>query len=157
MKKTIIIISSLLMVALVAGNLFARGSGKAQRMCAGYDQDCRGYGAQQIFNDLSKEQKDAFSALQQTFIDETYEIRSAKFQKRQEMRMLMETSEPDRAKLDKLSQEITVLQQQIRDKRIDFKLAAKKISPELGMGRGFGNGSTKGGQRGCQGQRNNKY
>jgi len=74
------------------------------------------------------------------------------------MKMLMETSEPDRAKLDKLSQEITDLQKQVRDKQIDFQLAAKKISPELGMGRGYGQGhgkgSKKGGQRGCQGQGN---
>ena len=106
------------------------------------------------FNDLSKEQRDELSALRQTFIDETYELRAAKFQKQQEMRMLMETSEPDRAKLGKLSQEITDVQKQARDKRIDFRLAAKKISPELGMGQGFGKGSRRGGQRGCQGQAN---
>jgi zinc resistance-associated protein len=159
MKKTIIIISSLLMVSLVAGSVFARGQGKGQRMGAGYNQDCRGYGGQGIINELSKEQRDELRALRQTFVDETYEVRTAKFQKRQEMRMLMETSEPDRAKLGKLSQEITDLQKQIRDKQIDFRLAAKKISPELGMGRGFGKGHGKGlkrgGQRGCQGQGNN--
>jgi zinc resistance-associated protein len=161
MKKSIIIISSLLMVSLVAGSVFARGQGKGQQMGAGYNQDCRGYGGQGIINDLSKEQIDELSALRQTFIDDTYEVRAAKFQKQQEMRMLMETSEPDRAKLGKLSQEITDLQKQIRDKQIDFRLAAKKISPELGMGRGFGKGHGKGlkrgGQRGCQGGQGNNW
>ena len=136
MKKSIIIISSLLMVALVAGSVFAWGPGKGQRMGSGYNQDCRGYGGQGAFNDLSKEQRDELSALRQKFIDETYELRSAKFQKHQEMRMLMETSNPDRTKLSKLSQEITDLQKQVRDKGIDFRLDAKKISPELGMGKG---------------------
>ena len=159
MKKSIIIISSLLMVSLVAGSVFAQGQGKSQKMGAGYNQDCRGYGGQGISNDLSKEQRYQLSALRQTFIDETYEVRAAKFQKRQEMRMLMETSEPDRAKLGKLSKEITDLQKQLRDKQIDFRLVAKKISPELGMGRGFGQGHGKslkrGGQRGCQGGQGN--
>ncbi len=154
MKKSILIISAILVTALVAGNVFAWGRG----MGAGYNQDCPRYGGQGAFNDLSQDQKDELTALRQKFIDETYEVRSAKFQKQQEMRMLMETSEPDRAKLDTLSQQITDLQKQVRDNRIDFRLAAKKISPELGMGRGFGpgrgHGFRKGGQGGCQGQGN---
>ena len=157
MKKSIIIISSLLIVALVSGSAFAWGQGKCRGMGYSANQDCPRYGGEQgPLNDLSKDQSDALSKLRQGFIDETYELRSAKFAKQQEMRMLMETSEPDRAKLGKLSQEITGLQKQVRDKRIDFLLAAKKIAPELGMGKGFGQGrgnwSGKGGQGGCQGQ-----
>jgi zinc resistance-associated protein len=167
MKKSIIIISSLLMVALLAGNVFAWGQAKGQGMKgAGFNQDCPRNGGQSVWNNLSKEQRDEVSALRQKFIDETYEIRSAKFQKRQQLRMLMETSSPDRAELDKFSQAITDLQKQIRDKRIDFQLAAKKISPELGMGRGFsqsqgrgncpkGSGQRGSGQRGWHGQGNN--
>ncbi len=157
MKKSIIIVSSLLMVTLVAGNVFAWGSGK-RGMGSDLNQDCPKYGGKTAFNDLSKEQRDDLTALRQTFIDETYGLRSSKFQKQHEMKMLMETSDPDRAKLGKLSQQITGLQKQVRDKQIDFRLAAKKISPELGMGMGFGQGhgkgSKRGGQRGCQGQGN---
>jgi zinc resistance-associated protein len=163
MKKSIIIISSILTVALVAGSVFASGpgkkSGKGQSM--GYNQQCPGYGGQNALNNLSQEQKDEFFALRQKFIDESYEFRSSKFVKQQEMRMLMETSNPDRAKLEKLSDKITKLQQQIRNKRIDFQLAAKKIAPELSMGRGFGQGHGKGfkrgGQRDCQGQGQRGY
>ncbi len=142
------------MVSLVAGSVFAWGPGKGRGMGSGFNQDCPRYGGQGAFNDLSKEQRDKLDTLRQAFIDETYELRSAKFQKRQEVRMLMETSDPDRAKLDKLSQEINDLQKQVRDKQIDFRLAAKKISPELGMGKGIGQGkwSNRDGQRGCQGQ-----
>jgi len=165
MKKTLVIISSLLMVALVSGSAFAWGQGrcqgKNQKRDYGVNQDCpRNAGEQGNFADLSKEQTDAINKLRQEFIDKTYEFRSAKFAKRQEMRMLMQTSEPDRAKLDKLSQEIMDLQKQVIDKRIDFMLAAKKIAPELGQGRGFGQqfgqgcgrGFNSDGPRGCQGQ-----
>ena len=128
MKKSIIIISSLLIVAFVSGNVFARGQGKGQGMAQGYNQDCSRYEGQGAFNDLSKEQRTALNELRQRFIDETYELRAAKFAKQQGMRMLMQTSDPDRAKLGTLSQEITDQQKQIRDKRIDFRLAAKKDS-----------------------------
>ena len=149
MKKTIIIISSILLVAFAAASTFARGPGSgmgSRMMDAGYNQDCQGYGRQAAVNNLSKDQRDELRALRQQFIDETYEIRAAKFQKQQKMRMLMETSEPDRAALGKLSQELTDLQKQIRDKRIDLRLGAKKIAPELGSGRGagFGQGCGKG-------------
>jgi len=160
MKKLIIIISTLLMAALVAGNSFAYGQGKGQgrgqgMKGSGFNQDCQGYRGQNIWNNLSQEQRDEVSALRQAFIDETYGLRSAKSQKKYQMRMLMETSNPDRAELGKLSQEISDLQKQIRDKRIDFQLEVRKISPELGMGRGFGQGrgncSKGSGQRGWHG------
>jgi len=161
MKKSIIIMGSLLLVALVSTSAFAWGQGgcqgRGQGMGYGQNQNCQGYGGGQgILNDLSKEQRDELGALRQKFIDETYELRATKFTKRQEMRMLMETSDPDRAKLDKLSQEMSDIQKQVRDQRITFLLAAKKIAPELGLGKGFGHGRGKygkrGGQRSCQGQ-----
>ncbi len=158
MKKTIIIISSILLVAFVAGSVFAWGPGSGRGMMgAGFNQDCPRYGGgQDGISDLSKDQRDELTALRQQFIDETYELRSAKFAKQQEMRMLMETSDPDREKLSKLSKELTDLQGQVRDKGIDMRLKAKKIAPELGRGSGFGQGcgrwSGKGGQRGSQGE-----
>jgi zinc resistance-associated protein len=158
MKKTIIIISSILLVAFVAGNVFAWGHGRGGGMMgAGFNQDCPRYGGGQSgISDLSKDQRDELAALRQQFIDETYEFRSAKFAKQQEMRMLMETSDPDRDKLSKLSKELTDLQKQVRDKGIDFRLNAKKIAPELGrgggFGHGFGKGSGYGGHRGSHGE-----
>ncbi len=145
------------MVTLVAGSAFAKGSGKnrSKGQGMGYNQQCPGYGGQNALNNLSQKQRDEFSALRQKFIDETYEFRAAKFQKQQEMRMLMETSNPDRDKIDKLSEKITDFHKQIRNKQIDFQLSVKKISPELGMGNGFRQGygrhSQRGGQNACQG------
>jgi len=141
MKKPIMIISALVLVALIAGNVFAWEHGKGRRT---------GCGGQGVWNDLSQDQRDELIALRQKFVDETYELRSANFQKHQEMRLLMETSSPDRAKLDKISRELTDLQQQLRDSRIDFALAAKKISPKLGMGPGFGKGRGNRSGNGCQ-------
>lgn len=162
MKKSIMIISSFLMVALVAGSVFAWGQGRGGGMMGtGFNQDCPRYGSQGAWNDLSQTQRNELSSLRQAFIDETYEIRSEKFAKQQEMKLLMETSNPDRAKLDKLSGEIIDLQGKINKKRITFQLNAKKISPELGMGAGFSQGrgkwSGRDDQRNSQGQGNNCY
>lgn len=148
MKKSILIISSLLLVALVAGSVFAWGPGQGMGMGFGPNPDCPRYGGQSAWNDLSGEQRDELTALRRQFIDETYELRSAKFQKHQEMRMLMETSNPDKAKLNELSREISDLQKQVMDKQIDFQMGAKKIAPELDMGAGFGQDGRTG--KGCR-------
>lgn len=150
MKKSILIISTFLLVAFIAGNGLAWDSGKNRGKGYGNQQNCQGFQGKGAWNDLSQEQKDELAALRQSFIDDTYDLRSAKFQKHQELRMLMETSDPDRTKLDTLSRELTEIQGQLRNKRIDFQLAAKKISPELGMGMGFGQNRGHGFKRGCQ-------
>ena len=147
-KKSVILISSILLVAFIAGSAFAWGPGSGKRMSSSErGKNCN------IINNLSQDKKDKLTALRQQFIDETYELRSAKFTKQQEMKMLMEISDPDRAKLGKLSQEITTLQGQIRDKQIDFRLSAKKIAPELVRGAGFGQNCNKCGQKRFHGQK----
>ncbi|MCP4021336.1 MAG: periplasmic heavy metal sensor [Desulfobacteraceae bacterium] len=144
MKKTVILISSFLAVVLISGSVMAWGGGHrgSQRgMGYGYNEDCQGQGkGRGAWQDLSESQREQLKTLKQQFIDNTYEIRQAMFQNRQEMRMLMETSDPDKAKLSGISNQIADLEKQIRDKRIDFMLEAKKIAPELHMmtGRGFG-------------------
>ena len=145
MKKSIIVISSVVFLALFTGSVFAFGPGMGM---GGGSSSCRGFGGGDAWDDLSKEQKDKFTALRQKFIDETYALRTSMLQKHQEMRLLMETSAPDRAKLSKLSGEILDIEKQLNEKQIDLMLAAKKISPELALGAGFGRGHGKSGKRG---------
>jgi len=152
MEKTKIGIIAILAVAFLSTSAFSWGHG--QRGCDGPGQGGSGYGQgcginnPNAWNDLSKEQKDALTALQQKFIDETYEIRSAMMTKHQEIRLLMETSSPDRAKLETLSKAITDLSGQMRSKRIDLQLAAKKIAPELNVASMGKRGGGYGGRNG---------
>lgn len=137
MKKSMIVITSLLAVALLATSAFSWGNGGRGCGQGGNNYEGRGVNGANIWNDLSQEQRDELKALKQKFIDDTYEERSAMMVKHQEMRMLMETSAPDRAKIDALAEDITELRTQMQTKRIDFQLAAKKIAPELtGLGMG---------------------
>ena len=169
MKKTMIGIIAIMAIAFLATSAFSwghgqRGCGGSGQAGSGYGQGCGGYSQgcginnPNAWNDLSKEQKDELIALKQKFIDDTYEVRSAMMIKHQEMRMLMETSSPDRDKLEALSKAITDLQGQMRSKRIDFQLAAKKIAPELNV-TGLGKrGGGKNGNKDCprQGKRSNQ-
>ncbi len=145
-----IVITSLLAVTLLATSAFSWGGGG--RGCGGSGQGGNNYtggtNGTNAWNDLSQEQKDELTALKQKFIDTTYEVRSAMMVKHQELRMLMETSDPDRAKIDALAEDVTDLRTQMQAKRIDFQLAAKKIAPEL-------NGFAMGGRGGFGGKGNN--
>jgi zinc resistance-associated protein len=143
MKKTMIMITAILAVGFMTASAFAWGHGGGRRGgCGG-----QGYGA---MANLTQEQQTELNTLRQQFVDETYETRSAMMAKHQEVRMLMETSNPDKARLEALSNEILELKKSMADKRIDFALKAKKIAPELNLmafGRhngGYGSGYGKG-------------
>ena len=155
MKKSMIVITSLLAVALMATSAFSRGHGNGGGQGCGGSGQGYGMNGNNAWNDLSTDQRDELTALKQKFIDDTYELRSDMMVKHQEMRMLMETSSPDRAKLETMSQAVTDLRGQMQSKKIDYQLAAKKIAPELNMGNhGFGNkrGHDRGNYGNCPGQ-----
>ena len=146
MKKTMILLIALLTVAFLATSAFSWGHGSGKRGgCT------KGWSA--IAN-LTDAQQSQLRELRQAFIDDTYETRSAMMIKHQEVRMLLQTSAPERAKLMSLADEIMALQKTMSEKRIDMALAAKKIAPELNLsafgrhgryGYGSGGGACPGG------------
>ena len=157
MKKITITISTLAAIALIAGAAFAWGPGSGR--AAGYGPgNCPGYDAQGAASTLTQEQQDQLTELRQKYIDQTYKTRAAKVAKAQEVRLLMETSNPDRAKLVSLSNEILELDKALTEQQIDYQLAVKKIDPELtgfrgmGFGRGHGMWSSDRGQGRFHGQ-----
>jgi zinc resistance-associated protein len=146
MKKALILITALIAVGLLSTYAFSWGPGKGMggygggTHCPGIDQNA--------YTDLTDAQKDELATLRQKFIDDTYELRTSMMQKHNEIRLLMETSQPDRKKLSQLNTEVSDLMKQLQENRIDFMLTAKKVAPELtfgqGMGRGYHNGPGKG-------------
>jgi zinc resistance-associated protein len=138
MKKTLILITALIAVGFLATQAFSWGPGKGMGgygggfSCPGIDRYAD--------NDLTDAQREELTSLRQKFIDDTYELRSSMMQKHNEVRLLMETSQPDRAELSRLNTEISDLMKQLQENRIDFMLAAKKVAPELRFGQGMGRG-----------------
>jgi zinc resistance-associated protein len=142
MKKTLILITALLAMGFMATQAFSWGQGN--RM-GGYGQGTNCPGIDRSgWQDLSKSQQDELTALRQKFIDDTYEMRVSMMQKHNEIRLLMETSAPDRAKLSRLTEELSDLTGQLQENRIDFMLAAKKVAPEIRFGQGMGKGYDRG-------------
>ena len=153
MKKTMIVLTALLAVGFLTTNAFSwgQGGGNNRGGCGG-----QGYGTTA---NLTQEQQTELNTLRQKFVDETYETRAAMMNKHQEIRLLMETSSPDKAKLESLSNDMLDLKKAVQDKRIDFVLEAKKIAPELnmssfghhrgGFGKGGHGGNGKGGNGPC--------
>jgi zinc resistance-associated protein len=142
MKKSIILITALIAVGFFATQAFSWGPGKGMRG-SGSGVNCPGIDTS-TYNDLSKAQQDELATLRQKFTDDTYELRASMLHKHNEIRLLMETSAPDRDTLSRLTTELSDLMKQIQEHRIDFMLAAKKVAPELRFSQGTGRGYHKG-------------
>lgn len=132
MKKTLATLTILIVTCTFSTSAFAtppkQGKGKDRpRACM----------------NLTNEQQTQLRDLHQKFIDDTYEIRTDLMNLDQQIRMYMETSNPDPAKLKAMVTEKADLAKDLAVKRMEFALDARKISPELkympmGMGQGFG-------------------
>ena len=142
MKKALILITALIAVGLLSTYAFSWGPGKGMGGYGG-STNCPGID-RNAYADLTDAQKDEITTLRQKFIDDTYELRASMMQKHNEIRLLMETSQPDRTQLIRLNTEVSDLMKQLHENRIDFMLAAKKVAPELRLGQGMGDRNHKG-------------
>lgn len=151
MKKQIIIVAALIFAIVgMSGTAFSWNHGQGQGHGHGYGKGmCPGFdNAQGPWADLTDEQKTQLQELHQKFIDDTAETRTTMEAKHAEMRILMQTSSPDKEKLSQLITEIGDLKKTMMEKRMNFALEAKEIAPEVNFPagcRGFG----KRGGMGC--------
>lgn len=146
MKKQALILTTIIFTLVTVTSAFAGNCREWKNRGA---QDCPRFmdGPGQQWADLTPEQQTQIKALHQKFIDETAPQRVAMVSKHEAIRILMETSAPDRDQLVSLTNELADLQKTVMASGIDFTLEAKKIAPELslpmifnGMGMGKGHG-----------------
>ncbi len=150
-RKTSIIVVMIVAMTVVSATVFAWGPGKGTgcgpRWCQKFSDGLTGPCV-----DLTQEQRDQLQGLRQKFIDESAAIRATRAARFEEMNILMETSSPDRERLVQLSREIGDAMKQLMEKKIDFQLEAKKIAPELNLGRkGFGRSFERSNSMGMKG------
>lgn len=91
----------------------------------------------QEWAELTDDQRSGLNALHQQFTDETATARASIIAKYEEIKILMGTTSPDKAKLKALSNELAELQKQVAAKEIDLALEAKKIAPTINIPMGF--------------------
>ncbi len=149
MKKTIVVLGLVAVMVLGVAYAFAQGPGQGPGHRPGWGHE--------KWSSLTPEQQTKFQELRQKFNDETAQLRGTMLTKRLELQSLWTNPKSDsKAILDK-EKEFRSLQDQMKDKAVQFKLESRKIltpeqlsqfGPGWGMGRGFGGGNMMGGRHG---------
>jgi len=142
---------------------WGRGGGRGWGgNCGGSGYGSRGYGGQGYQSDLSDEDIAKLNQERQAFSEATSDLRENLYQKELELRSELAKQDPDAKKAVAIQKEISNLESQLDQKRLDQRLKMKKGFPQLGyrgqgdgrggrgMGRGmYGSGDCYGGGGGC--------
>jgi len=144
MRKLVGLLVGAALVAAVAVPLFAHGPGwgRGHHMMGpwgsgpGYHSDYeRGY------RNLTEEQRTQLEQLDRKFYDETGDLRNEIWTNSAQLNTLLNSSNPDNEKVRALQKELSNLQAKLDEKRLNYELEARKITPEPRFGRGYGRGN----------------
>jgi Spy/CpxP family protein refolding chaperone len=83
---------------------------------------------------MSKEQYKQFEQKREAFFKETQDLRANLYDKERELQSELAKAKPDAAKASGLQKEISELQAQLDQKRIDHMLEMRKVAPNAGRG-----------------------
>jgi hypothetical protein len=128
--------------------------GSGYGMHRGWADGSLGYGGQGYRSNLSAEDIARLDKERQTFFEATSDFREKLYQKELELRSELAKSEPDAKKAAGLQKEISSLESELDQKRLDHQIKMRKDFPRfgnrgnggMGMGRGmYGGGYGRGG------------
>ena len=160
----ILMVGVLVAVFAIAATSFAgwgRGGGRGwSKNCwgpgAGYGP--RGYGGQGYQSNLSEQEMTKLNQERQAFFEATSDLREKLYQKELELSSELAKPEPDAQKAAGLQKEISGLESELDQKRLEHRIKMRKdgyrgkgFGPRgRGMGRGmYGGGDCYGGGGGC--------
>jgi Spy/CpxP family protein refolding chaperone len=149
MSKSGKIFIAVLFVAVfaIAATSFAgwgRGGGRGwggncQGQGSGYGP--KGYGGQGYQSNLSDEESNKLNQERQAFFEATSDLREQLYQKELELRSELTKPEPDAKKAAGLQKEISGLESDLDQKRLEQRIKMRKDFPQLGFrGQGYGRG-----------------
>ena len=140
-SKAVIVLAAIGVVGYAA-NSFAGwgrdGGGYCRGQGSGWAQ--RGSGPAGYQNNLSDEDLDKLNKERQAFFEDTRELRENRYQKELALRSEMAKKDPDVKIAVGLQKEISELEGQLDQKRIEQRIKMKKENPDLFTGRGYGHG-----------------
>jgi Spy/CpxP family protein refolding chaperone len=126
------ILKKIFVIAVAAAVIIPGASALAKMgMGFGYHHGGSNYGV-----DLTDEQKEQIAGIQETFYNNTSDIRQALKEKNLELRLILTKENIDAKKAKAVQKEISVLQGKFAEKRVDYMIKLKKIAPEINMGYG---------------------
>jgi Spy/CpxP family protein refolding chaperone len=140
MKKTVVALGLVAVMVLGVAYAFAQGPGQ------GPGPGPRSGWGHEKWSSLPPEQQTKVQELRQKFNDETAQLRGTMLTKRLELQSLWGNSKADSKAILEKEKEFRSLQDQMKDKAVQFKLEVRKIlTPEqlaeFGSGWGMGRGS----------------
>jgi Spy/CpxP family protein refolding chaperone len=141
MKKLVTVLGVFLLVGVMASPVLAWGPGMGRGYSGGGQGGGPGYCWQnQGGYPAVAPQQQQLNTLDQKFFNETATLRKNLWNKQNEMTYLLNGENPDVEKLRTLQKEISDLRSQMDEKRLTYKLEARKTAPEGTYGRGYGMG-----------------
>ena len=146
MRKILMTLGILFMVGILAAPVFAHRWG-----WGGEDGPSGGPGYGPCYlegGNVTESQQMELDKLYESFVKDTDKLREEIWNKSSELDTLLDSTNPDANKVKILQKEISNLQAQMADKRVDYELQARKIAPDARFGRGEGRGYGQGYGRG---------
>ena len=151
----ILMVLAIVAVFAIAATSFA-GWGRGHRgygMHGGWGQGPRGYDAEGYQSDLSEDDIAKLDKERQTFFEATSDLKEELYQKELELRSELAKPEPDAKKAAGIQKQISNLESQLDQKRLDHRIKMRKDFPQSGYrgdgygprGRGMGRGMYGGG------------
>jgi len=129
MKKTLTIVGTVVLVAAITFPVLAYGPGRGKGMGMGFTNRVTPY-CENIPN-LSAEQSSKLKELREQHQKELLPLRNKLISKRVELRSLWLQANPDEAKIKAKQHEITELENKLREKMTEHRLASQKVlTPE---------------------------
>lgn len=143
MKKLLIVLGGLVLVAALAVPLLAHGPGwSTGHHMGGYwgsDPGSR-WGYDRSYEGLSEEQRMKLEELDKRFYEETNNLRNEIWAKSAELNTLFNSTNPDPENLRALQRELSELWAKMNDARLSYEIEARKILPESRFSGGYGMG-----------------
>lgn len=140
-SKAVIVVATIGIVGYAATSFAGwgrGGGGYCQGQGSGWAQ--RGSGPAGYQSNLSDDQIDKLNNERQAFFEDTREPRENLYQKELELRSELAKKDPDAKKAVSLQKEISELQGQLGQKRVEQRIKMQKENPEIFAGRGYGHG-----------------
>ena len=131
LRNVIITIASIAVLG-IGINAFAHG-GRGWGQHRGNMHYQGGYGKGNM-NQISPEEYKQFEQKREAFRSETLDIRTSLFEKERALQNELAKDEPDVAEASRLQKEISGLQSQFDQKRIENMLEMRKLNPNAGRG-----------------------
>ena len=136
-RNTLVIAGIALFVSIAAVTAFAHGPGWGRGGGWGHHGPGwhhRGDYGQRYDDQMSKEEYKQWEQQKETFFTETQDMRANLYEKERELQNELAKSEPDASKASGLQKEISELQAQLDQKRIDHMIEMRKLNPNAGSG-----------------------